>query len=304
MDFKEINICHKQEFEKFVYNRNYITCELAFVNLYCLRKKYGTQIYITDDFLFIRQTAKSIPNAFHYFVPQGDGNLKNAMEQIENDAKEHNMDFLLWGVTEVQKNALEAIFPNRYEFSTSRDWAEYIYLSERLITLNGSDLKKRRNNLNLFLNKYGDRYIFAPLDKENLPLAFDFQNRWLKENVKTNGDAKALYQENEIIEDAFENWDNLSLKGGLVKIDGEVAGYTYGSQTYQNTFDIFVEKADHTKNGIYQAINRDFAEFACKDVMYINREEDLGIEGLRRSKEAYRPEMLLVKYMGRLKERE
>jgi hypothetical protein len=300
MDFKEININDKAKFESFIYNKNYMTCEFAFVNLYCLRKKYGTQIFI-DDFLYLRQTTKSLPNAFYYFIPQGDGDIKKAIERTEADALSHGKDFMLWGVTEQQREMIESIFPNRYEFTTHRDWAEYIYLSERLITLEGSDLKKRRNNLNLFLNKYGDRYQFTPLVKENLCQAFDYQKQWLAENAENNEDAKSLYQENEIIEDAFENWEALGLKGGLVKIDDTVVGYTYGSQTYSNTFDILVEKADHTKNGIYQAINRDFAKFACADVTYINREEDLGIEGLRVSKTAYRPEILLAKYEARLK---
>ena len=297
MNFKEISINDKPEFDKFVYHKNYITCELAFVNLYCMRKKYGTQIFI-DDFLYIRQTTKALPNAFHYFVPLGEGDIKKAIERVKNDAAEHGKDFMFWGVTEAQKEMLDIIYPGRYEFTTSRDWCEYIYLSERLRTLNGSDLKKRRNNLNLFINKYGERYKFVPLTKETLPKAFDYQHRWLDEHVKNGSDSKALYQENEIIEDAFENWDALGLQGGLVTIDDEILGYTYGSRTYQNTFDVLVEKADPTKNGIYQAINRDFAVFACSDVTYINREEDLGVEGLRVSKMGYKPEMLLCKYEG------
>jgi len=295
MNFKEISISDKPEFDKFVYNKNHITCELAFVNLYCMRKKYGTQIFI-DDFLFIRQTTKALPCVFHYFVPIGDGDIKKAILQIEEDAKEHGKRAMLWGVIESQKEMLDQLYPGKYVFETSRDWAEYIYLSDRLINLGGSDLKKRRNNLNLFLNKYGDRYQFVPLTKDNLKEAFDYQHRWLDETDQEYGESKALHQENEIIEDAFENWEALGLQGGLVKIDGETLGYTYGSRTYQNTLDVLVEKADHTKNGIYQAINRDFAKYAGSDVMYINREEDLGVEGLRVSKMGYKPEMLLTKY--------
>jgi len=301
MDFKEISISDKPIFDKFVFDRNYITCELNFVNLYCMRKKYGTQIFI-DDFLFIRQTTKALPCVFHYFVPIGDGDIKKAISRIEEDAKEHGKQAMFWGATEPQREMLETLYPNKYEFETSRDWAEYIYLSERLINLEGSDLKKRRNNLNLFLNKYGERYQFVPLTKDNLNEAFDYQHRWLDETDQEYGMKKELHQENSIIEDAFENWEELGLLGGLVKIDGETLGYTYGTKPYKNTLDVLVEKADHTKNGLYQAINRDFAKYAGSDVTYINREEDLGVEGLRKSKLGYKPEMLLTKYEVHLKE--
>ncbi len=298
MNFEEISIKHRADFLRFVLATNYITCELAFTNLFCLRKKYGTEIFIDNDFMYIRQTTKSNPNAYYYFMPIGEGDLKQAVERIEADAKANGREFLFWGITEEMKEKLTAVLPDRFEFTTNRDWAEYVYLSQKLITLEGSDLKKRRNNLNLFLNKYGESYKFTPLTADNLHKAWEYQEKWVEANLEKNEDAESLMQENEIIRCAFDNWEALGLLGGIVSIDDEVLGYTYGNATYKNTFDIFVEKADYTKNGIYQAINRDFATYACTDVKYINREEDLGIEGLRTSKLKYKPEILLAKYMG------
>ncbi len=297
MNFIEIDLKHREDFLRFIYTTNYRTCELAFSNLYCLRKKYGTQILI-DDFLYIRQSTKANPNALYYFMPIGQGDLKKAIQRIEADAKANNKDFMFWGVTEEMKQNIEAVFPDRFNFTTNRDWCEYIYLSQKLISLEGSELKKRRNNLNLFINKYGESYKFAPITNKNLCKAWEYQQKWVEINIEKNEVTKSLYEENEIICCAFNNWAELGLSGGIVSIDDEVMGYTYGSQIYLNTFDVFVEKADFSKNGIYQAINRDFAEYACKEIKYINREEDLGIEGLRISKLKYKPEHLLCKYMG------
>ncbi len=297
MEFREIKIEHKEILESYTFNTNFGTCELAFTNLFTLKQKYGTQIF-ADDFLYIRQVTKSTPNAFHYFMPIGNGDLSKAVERIEDDARSHGKGFIFWGITEEMKGLIEEVMPGRFEFTTDRGWAEYIYQSKRLITLEGSDLKKRRNNLNLFLNKYGTRYSFEPLTENNLEEAWEFQQKWLEDNSDKNPETSSLETENEIVRRVFDNWNRLGLKGGMVKIDGKVLGYTYGAPSYTNMFDIFVEKADHNYNGIYQAINRDFAVYACSDYEFINREEDLGIEGLRRSKLAYKPEKLLTKYMG------
>ncbi len=297
MNFQEITISHKKQFESFVYNTNYKTCELTFTNLFCLRKKYGTQVFM-DDFLFIRQTTKSTPGAYHYFMPIGKGDLKKAIARIEEDAKANNKTFMFWGITEVMREEIEAVAPDKFSFTTDRDWAEYVYLSQRLITLEGSDLKKRRNNLNLFLNKYGERYSFEVITSKNIEEVWNYHKKWFEDNYDKNEDSESLETENAIIRSALDNFEELGLKGGIVKIDGEVCGYTYGARTYDELFDVIAEKADAARNGIYQAINRDFAGYAGKECMYINREEDLGIEGLRRSKMAYKPEMLLTKYAG------
>ncbi len=297
MNFEEISIRHKEDFQRHVFHRNLGLCEFAFVNLFSLKEKYGTQILFDDGFMYIRQIAKG-NNNYAYFCPLGDGDLKAAIERIEADARANGRGFTFWGLTENMKNRIGELMPGKFEFKTDRDWAEYVYLSERLINLNGSDLKKRRNNLNLFLNKYGDRYTFEPITAKNINEAWDYHNRWFDENVDKNTDAESLIAENKIIRVAFDNWDGLGLVGGMVKIDGETLGYTYGSPISENMFDVHVEKADFTRNGIYQAINRDFAKHACEGYKYVNREEDLGIEGLRTAKTAYKPEMLNFKYMG------
>lgn len=298
MDFTEISVKHRADFLRFVLATNYGTCELTFANLFCLRKKYGTEIFFDDDFLYIRQTTKVNPDALYYFMPIGEGDLAKAITRIEADAKANNKTFMFWGITETMKEKIEAVMPDKFSFTTNRDWWEYVYLSQKLIALEGSDLKKRRNNLNLFLNKYGDRYQFTAITEANLDEAWAYQQQWVAANLEKNQDAQSLNEENNIIRCVFSNWSALGLTGGMVSIDGQVMGYTYGCRTYHNMFDTIVEKADYTKNGIYQAINRDFAAYACKDVHYINREEDLGIEGLRTSKLKYKPELLLAKYMG------
>ncbi len=298
MYFKEVEVKDKKTIDNFVLDTNYGTCEFAFANLFCLRKKYGTEICV-EDFLYIRQTTKSNPEAFYYFMPIGGGDLKSAIENIEQDAKSHGKQFIFWGITEQMREKIESIFPNRFLFTTSRDWAEYVYLSERLIHLQGSDLKKRRNNLNIFMNKYGDSYSFNPIATEkDIDDAWQYHKKWFMQNVNKNEEADSLELENKIIREAFDNWNELNLKGAIVKLDSETVGFTYGAKTYLNMFDVHVEKADYTKNGIYQAINRDFAKYACESILYVNREEDLGIEGLRVSKMAYKPFKLLAKYTG------
>ncbi len=299
MHFKEIAVSDRKMFDEYIFKLNFITCEFAFANLFCLRKKYGTEICFEDDFMFIRQTTKSNTKAFYYFMPIGKGDLNKAFEKINEDARDNGKEFVLWGVTDKVRNIIEEVLPGDFSFETNRDWAEYVYLSERLINLQGSDLKRRRNILANFKRKYEGSYQFQPITSEkDLADALEYHQKWFNDNYEENEESSFLLYENKIIQEAFENWAGLGLTGALCKMDDEVVGYTYGKQTYSNTLDIFVEKADFKINGLYQAINRDFADFACNGAEYINREEDLGIEGLRIAKMSYRPEKLLTKYLG------
>ncbi len=299
MHFKEIAVTDRIKFDGFIFEQNFITCEFAFANLFCLRKKYGTQICFEDDFMFIRQTTKSNTKAFYYFMPMGKGDLNKAFEKIKEDARENGKEFVLWGVTDPMRNIIDEIMPGAFSFETNRDWVEYVYLSDRLINLQGSDLKRRRNILTHFKRKYEGSYQFKPMENEqDLADALEYHQKWFKENYEENEESSFLLYENNIIREAFQNWDALALTGALCKLDDEIVGYTYGKQTYSNTLDIFVEKADFKINGLYQAINRDFADFACNGAEFINREEDLGIEGLRTAKMSYRPIKLLTKYLG------
>ena len=114
--------------------------------------------------------------------------------------------------------------------------------------------------------------------------------------------ARAFQGETCAVSRGLDNFKALDLRGGILRIDGEVAAFTLGCRSTDDVFVIQIEKADHNIPGAYQMINQQFAIHNCRDVKYINREEDLGIEGLRKAKRSYYPELLVKKYAAVVRE--
>jgi hypothetical protein len=127
-----------------------------------------------------------------------------------------------------------------------------------------------------------------------IPEGLELENKWIQAN-HTLKNADALKYENRSMVFALNHFDALELLGGAIKIDNEIVAFTYGSPVNQYTFAVHVEKADTRFDGIFSVINREFVARIPEQYTYINREEDLGIPGLRKSKLSYQPTILLEK---------
>ena len=121
--------------------------------------------------------------------------------------------------------------------------------------------------------------------------------------VKANDCAEnqALQDERRFMTAALQHMDQLDIQGGVLYVGGKIVAFTFGAPINQETFDTCVEKADTDIEGAYAMINYEFANHIPEQYVYINREEDLGLEGLRRAKLSYHPEILLEKYVAELK---
>ena len=151
-----------------------------------------------------------------------------------------------------------------------------------------------------FKTAYENRWSYEDMTKDNIKDAFAFHVHW----CNLNGCAHERDFEGETcaIVQALHNFDYLNLRGGLLRLDGEVIAFTFGCKATPDMYVVQIEKADHTIQGAYQMINQQFVQRNCTDVMYVNREEDLGLEGLRKAKKSYYPVMRGVKYMAVPKE--
>ena len=94
---------------------------------------------------------------------------------------------------------------------------------------------------------------------------------------------------------ALHHFEELDLTGAVISVDGKIAAFTFGAPISHNTFGVHYEKADINIDGIYSAINQEFASHLPEQYIYLNREEDLGIPGLRQAKLSYHPVLLLEK---------
>lgn len=178
-----------------------------------------------------------------------------------------------------------------YALSEDRNNYDYIYLAQDLITLAGKHYHSKRNHINNFSQLHN--YEYTDINSSMLNECIRVYEDWLKgQDVDLDG----VLGEREAITMLISNMEKLNVKGGGIKIDGVLKAFTMGEKISGDTALIHIEKADKDITGLYTVINQQFAEHCFSDCVYINREEDMGIEGLRRAKLSYRPIELLEKY--------
>jgi len=170
--------------------------------------------------------------------------------------------------------------------------AEYLYLRSDLAELPGRKYQPKRNHINNFLRKYGE-YLYEPLDEKHVEGCKELLKWWIYERF---GYIPESYPERDVDLYYLDNFRRLGMRGGTVTASGRVVAFCLGFEISDDTFNVCLEKADRDMEGAYTIINRDFSRSLPEKYTYINREDDMGDEGLRRAKISYHPTELLRKY--------
>lgn len=202
----------------------------------------------------------------------------------------YELPFVLSCYTKEAMDRVLLLFPED-TCEAFRDAADYVYLSEKLRTFSGKKLQKKRNHLNAFYKNYEGRWMYAPLMKDDFNELIEFLGNWRKDD----DDYMMAYEKLGILR-VLEHWEELDAKGGIIRIDGKIEAFVIGSSLSSNMCQMNVEKANEQIRGLYQAICKEFLSHEYLDTIYVNREDDMGIEELRHAKEAYHPEFLIMKY--------
>lgn len=296
LEFRDFDVKDRELVQSHTLQLPYMNCDLAFANLFVWKFVYNTQICTHGDFLYVHYWANGKP---YFMPPLGSGDLRQAFEVLFKFHEENSdLRFCLQGISELMKNRIEELYPDKFSFISKREYTDYVYLRESLITLSGKKLQPKRNHVNQFRRNYPD-YRFVPITPELIPLCLDFEKRWYQHN--TNDEmAQSLTNEQRAIKNGLENFTELGLQGGALIVGDEIVAFTYGSPINQTTFDVAVEKANPDFVGSYATINQEFARSIPEQYIYINREEDLGIEGLRKAKLSYQPHELLHKFTAHI----
>ncbi|MFI3226920.1 MAG: phosphatidylglycerol lysyltransferase domain-containing protein [Clostridia bacterium] len=299
MEFCSISIEDKQRISDYLKTEKIGICDHCFTDIYMWQSHYQTKFCIEEDFLYIK-TASLETGEDYYMCPIGNGDLKSAILKIEEYAKENSDDFNLVSITDEKKEQIEKLMPNYFDFYENRDLADYVYLAEKLITLSGKKLHSKRNFINRFKTEFEGRWSYEQLNDENYKDAWEFHKKWYK---KAGGleEELSLKAETCAIKKVLDNYKVLDILGGLLRIDGEVVAFTLATKSTDDMFVIQIEKGDVNYPGVYPMINQQFAMHNCNDVIYINREDDLGVEGLRTAKLSYKPEIIRMKYSAKIK---
>lgn len=297
IDFKEIALSDKAWIDPLLKMADFRGSEYTFTNNFNYRKIYHIGVARMNDYYLVR-SAKT-PETASYLYPAGSGDIKPVIEALLEDARERGADFQMNGVPKAGVAMLETLFPDRFAFEETRDYFDYIYESEKLISLSGKKLHAKRNFINRFQAEHEGAWSFEEITPENIGECWEMNKAWCAE--AGCGEDPSLMEESCAVRNCFENFAAEGLSGGLLRVDGRVVAYTMGCPVNSDTFIIHIEKAFSSVAGAYPMINHEFAAHRCGDFKYINREDDVGDEGLRKAKLSYRPAMLEEKYTVTLK---
>ena len=292
LEFKPIELKDKELIESHFKKENHFLCEYSFTDLFIWPKHYNTLFAEEEGFLYIKSDGDE--NTDYYMVPDGEGDFEKAMDRLFEYIEARGRKWIFGSIYPEQKEKLEKYYPGKYEFEENRDNGDYVYLAEKLATLSGKKLHKKKNHVNKFMKEYEGRWSYEELNDDNVREFFNYQLDWCDLDNQFLGELCAASI-------ALRNYKELGIVGGILRVDGKIAAVTLGSKSFDDTMIVHIEKADYNINGAYQVINQQFVLHSCKDVKYVDREEDMGIEGLRKAKESYYPEFVTLNYTGRLK---
>ncbi len=290
LDFTDLCLEEREKLDPYLLADGSIQSDRCFSSLYIWSEHYKLKKCIKDGFLFLRAENG---DELLYYMPLGEGDILSAVKQIKADAAANKRPYSIVLITETRKAEFDRL--DGYTVTEDRAEFDYIYDSAKMIDLSGKKLHGKRNFINRFLSEYQGRWVYEDVSSQrNREDILSFMREW----CESRGDSDDYTYEYSAIIRALDNWKTLKMRGGLIRIDGKVIAFTMATNQGDNVMDILIEKADGNITGAYQMINNAFASLHCREVKYINREEDLGIEGLRISKLSYQPAFLTKKYVA------
>jgi len=294
LDFKPITLEAREKVLPLLQLADSISCDASFGNHFAWSHIYGTQYAMFNGYYCIRSAAE--PG--FYTMPLGRGDFGAAVRELERDARERGQPLYLRGLLEEDRRKVDELFPEKFDIEEVRDEADYIYSVEALTNLTGKKYAGKRNHISRFLDN--PDWAYEDITEQNLDECYEMNEEWCRQNGCRG--AEDLSWEHCAVRKFLKFFRELELAGGLLRREGKVVAFTLGEPLSQVTYNIHVEKAFSDIQGAYPMINRQFLLHHCQGYRYVNREEDLGAEGLRKAKLSYHPEILLMKYTAKLKE--
>lgn len=289
MSWKKISLEDKNRIDSYFKLRKCELSDFTFTNLYIWQFAREITYKIVDDFLVIR-TKYQDKNPY-IFTPFGSGDLGALLEKLASEFRRDGFPLEIRSVSDAQKELLQSVRSD-LEFVENRDRFDYIYSINELIELKGRKFHDKKNHLNRFKELYSYRY--EPISMENIE---ELKNVWKSWFAKIEARASiGLKMEFFGIEELFRHYGALNIKGAIIRVNDKIVAFTLGESLNDETVVIHTEKADTDYHGAYQIINQQFLENEWSCFKNVNREEDLGIAGLRKAKLSYNPTYLAKKY--------
>ncbi len=289
IDFKPLNPAQKAEYSNLLFQLPARGCEYNFANL-CLWGRQRIAFHEGNIAFFSQFNRKSV-----YPFPLGQ-NLKPTLDAIIHDAKMRGIPCRLTGLSQDDCATLERLYPGKFRIHFDRDGFDYVYDINDLADLKGRKYQKKRNHINRFRQNCPD-YTLEPITDENTLEAAELLQQWYTHREEADP-LVDLHMEKAAIYKALRNRAELGIEGLLLKYDGKLLAMTMGSVLNPTTFDVQFEKALDEADGAYPTINWEFARYLRKkypNLQFLDREEDMGLDGLRKAKLSYCPHHMIEK---------
>lgn len=296
MNWNKITLEDKPVIDRFYKIQDSANCETTFANNWLWAPHYEVKYGIIHDMLVFYADKEEVSVRY----PIGEGDKKPAIDWLKSYFAAIGQPFLMHLVSTKQFAEMEALFPGEFEIQYDRDAADYIYESQKLATLTGKKLHGKRNHINRFKELYPD-WSYETITEQNREECIAMAYKWRELSGCADDPEKSA--EFCVTLQALKNMTVLGLKGGLLRAGNEVVAFSLGEPCSTETYVVHIEKAYSHVQGAYPMINQQFVLHEAMEYEFVNREEDTGVEGLRKAKLSYQPVHLLEKGTVRLKTR-
>lgn len=290
IDFHCPTVEDKGWIEGKIAQEEFLTCEYTFGNIFSYTAKMEILVACVHGCLVTRCCFTK--GYAEYCFPVGNGDVIEAINEIILDGKERGEPFGIFGMNTADAKILRDNFSLYFDITLERDCFDYIYNSTDLIELTGKKYQPKRNHISFFMRN--NNWSYERITRDNIPECLAMSKDWLEKSQSEYKDD--LEGELEIIKKVFDNYEALGYVGGLLRCDGKVIAYTMGERMNNDTFCVHFEKAYADIRGAYPMINQQFVKNELSGYKYIDREDDVGSENLRKAKLSYYPAILPDKY--------
>lgn len=296
LELRPVGTDSKECLDTFFNARNALNSEFTFTNMFMWQPSYNISYAVSDGMLFI--TSKHGDDPQSALFPLGDGDLTSAVRKILRFFEKCGSTPIIrvYGDRDIAR--LESVFPNTFEFSEDIDSSDYVYKTEDLIQLTGKKYHSKRNHINRFQELYNWEYhTMTPDFRHECAEMFD---RWCDSKADS---IPNIDEQRCAVGRLLDNWEILSIVGGCITVDGKMAAFSFGEPLGDGSRAavIHLEHADTEFEGSFPMINQQFLKHEWSNFELVNREEDMGLEGLRRAKRSYKPCLMTKKFIARLK---
>ncbi|GHV60851.1 hypothetical protein FACS1894195_0340 [Bacteroidia bacterium] len=267
-------------------------CDFSFGNLVAWSFLSQSSFALIGDSLVIRCT---LPDGSHFYhLPIGVEDKVGVIKQLDDYAGQKKEVLKLRGHQAELQDIMEKCLLGKFEYKSDRNYFDYIYLRQDLVDLSGKDYQAKRNHVNKFSKL--NSYTYTPITPDILPYCMELETEWCKKRHCFEIDG--LRYEYRAFCNAVEHFEALGMVGGAIWVNKEIVSFTMGTPVNHECFDIEFEKANTDIDGAYAIINREFAARLPQQYVYLNREEDMGLEGLRKAKLSYHPTFMVEKCLA------